>query len=210
MAGAFFCDKISREAIFPLRQISQGAIKESSRANGGGQPRNRETMMNEDTGAIVRGYKATDSNMQCRGFQFEDRFMSKTKKVTGGCVEWTGHIDANGYGRFSADGKPRWAHRVSWEIAHGKIPYGKNVLHKCDNPKCVNPDHLFLGTQKDNVLDMRNKGRGVNPPIRRKLTEKDIISIKSESTGAWGERSRLAKIYNISSRHITTILGPRR
>ena len=71
-----------------------------------------------------------------------------------GCWEWDGVIRM-GYGRFSKDGRMQTAHRVSWEIHHGPI-LGYLVLHKCDNKCCVNPEHLFLGTQRDNVRDMVN------------------------------------------------------
>lgn len=79
------------------------------------------------------------------------------------CWEWRGHRNAKGYARFSVSGRrPRQqaAHRLSWELAHGAIPERLLVLHHCDNPPCVNPVHLFLGTASDNARDMIAKGRG--------------------------------------------------
>lgn len=85
-----------------------------------------------------------------------------------GCVEWTGvTVKSNGYeghryGRFTRDGKKHLAHRVAYQRAFGGIPDGTKVLHRCDNPLCCNPQHLFLGTQRDNVRDAIGKGR-LNP-----------------------------------------------
>ena len=86
-----------------------------------------------------------------------------TKSAESDCWGWMGATDGRGYGAISGVGNaPKKAHRVSWEIHFGSIPAGMGVLHKCDNPKCSNPAHLFLGTQRDNCRDMASKGR-INP-----------------------------------------------
>jgi hypothetical protein len=88
-----------------------------------------------------------------------DRFWTKVQK-SDGCWQWTAYRDPMGYGRFRLNGEARLAHRVSWEMHNGSIsPEDLCVLHKCDNPSCVNPDHLFLGDRIANVADMVAKGR---------------------------------------------------
>lgn len=79
-----------------------------------------------------------------------------------GCWIWTGPINDKGYGRFMADGVTRYAHRLSYEVHLGGIPAGLDVLHMCDTPLCINPAHLFLGTQADNNADRDRKGRQVS------------------------------------------------
>jgi hypothetical protein len=79
-----------------------------------------------------------------------------------GCIEWTGKVDRKGYGRISIEGRQFFAHRVTWELANGPIPDGMCVCHHCDNPPCCNVAHLFLGTIRDNNLDMSAKGRNHN------------------------------------------------
>lgn len=76
-----------------------------------------------------------------------------------GCWEWQANRVGGKYGQFIRDGIPRQAHRVAWEITFGPIPEGILVCHHCDNPPCCRPDHLFLGTNKDNSQDMVGKGR---------------------------------------------------
>lgn len=94
----------------------------------------------------------------------EFRFWKYVNK-TEGCWLWTGG-KMSGYGTMKVSGKQRSAHRISWEIHNGAIPNGLWVLHKCDVHACVRPEHLFLGTPRDNSRDMAAKGRGVGQPVQ--------------------------------------------
>lgn len=115
------------------------------------------------------------------------RFWNRVVKLDGGCCEWTGAKIPDGYGSLQVCYKHTLAHRFSYEITIGPIPKGLYVLHKCDNPACVNPDHLFIGTQKDNVQDCISKGRFTRSDRRgekcptSKLTEKDVIYIRQSN-----------------------------
>lgn len=91
-----------------------------------------------------------------------DRFWSFVRKGDG-CWEWQGHINAFGYGEIYVNRKHVRAHRLSWEINNGPVPGGLYVCHLCDNPKCVRPDHLFVGTHRDNMQDGKSKGRVYQP-----------------------------------------------
>lgn len=86
------------------------------------------------------------------------RFMKYVEK-TAECWIWKGHKNKDGYGNFSIRRKTSASHRYSWIFHKGEITKGMNVLHSCDNRYCVNPEHLFLGTQRDNMEDMIRKGR---------------------------------------------------
>lgn len=83
-----------------------------------------------------------------------------------GCWLWTGGANDMGYGSLGIGGKKLYAHRASYEWFHGAIPKGMEVCHKCDVPLCVNPDHLFLGTHKENMSDSARKGRAKQPRFR--------------------------------------------
>ena len=131
------------------------------------------------------------------------------------CWEWTASINNWGYGHFRRNNKTDKAHRVSYELFKGPIPKGLCVCHTCDNPKCVNPDHLWLGTFGDNNRDRSSKGRSnaghhKNHPkgenhISSKLTEQDVKEIRM--WGSLGHSTRkLAKVYNIHHSGIGNIL----
>lgn len=113
-----------------------------------------------------------------------DRFWSKVDK-SDGCWIWKAAAlkpPSIGYGVFWYQKRLQGAHRVSWQLSNGPIPRGMFVLHKCDNPVCVNPDHLFLGTQADNMADRKTKGRfgGLQVP-QAKLNEQSVRIIRASN-----------------------------
>lgn len=127
----------------------------------------------------------------------EERFWSKVDKTTS-CWEWIG-CKVRGYGQFGFEGKVQYAHRVSWKLLNGD-PLDLKVLHKCDNPSCVNPNHLFLGTQKENIDDMLSKNRQVKgeqkPDV--KLTKKQVLEIRHSKLS----QRKLSKLYNVCPSHV--------
>lgn len=119
----------------------------------------------------------------------EERFMNKVSpEPNSGCWLWTAQVDKDGYGVFRTVPTSTQAHRMSYKIFVGDIPDGMFVLHRCDMPGCVNPDHLWVGTHKDNMKDMKDKGRRWVTYGERnkmaKLTDHDVFAIiKDNRTG---------------------------
>ena len=125
-----------------------------------------------------------------------------------GCWVWTGATLRGGYGQFQESGRTRQAHRGSWEAAFGPIPEGMLVCHKCDNPPCVNPEHLFLGTPADNMLDRDSKGRQRTPKGSNngsaKLSEHDVSIVKT-LLGLGVQGKLLATLYGVTKSTISLI-----
>ncbi len=135
----------------------------------------------------------------------EQRFWEKVSKSDDGCWLWTGSHSDFGHGTINAGRSVKMlrAHRVSWELHHGAVPDGLCVLHRCDVPGCVRPEHLFLGTKRDNTADMWAKGRHVAPPLKRgedgartKLSAQHVLEIRAarglESNAALARRYGVA------------------
>lgn len=145
----------------------------------------------------------------------ENRFWNKVDKTSvDRCWAWKGATNKGGYGRVTVPatlGKyiSLTAHRVSWEIHNGSIPQGLCVLHRCDNPPCVNPEHLFVGTRKDNAIDMFKKGRRYTPrgECLSKLTEIQVKEIRQRFSGAERPAKRaLAREYGVDHSTIRSLL----
>jgi hypothetical protein len=122
-----------------------------------------------------------------------------------GCLIWLGYTE-NGYGRITIDGRNVLAHRASYEAVYGLIPSGKCALHKCDIPSCVNPDHIFLGTQTENNADRDAKNRGSvfhgSAHPNAKLTEDDVRMIRASNASQYD----LATMYGVHQSHISDIV----
>lgn len=149
---------------------------------------------------------------------FEKRFWANVVKgteifspfVSTPCWEWNGQKDKHGYGQMCKEGKTVRTHRISFELHKGKIPVDHGVLHHCDNPPCVNPDHLFVGTQLDNMRDRNLKGRTAvfrgSDHKNAKITEPIVLEMrKLYSDGVYSQR-QIGEIYGVSQAHVSDIV----
>lgn len=130
----------------------------------------------------------------------------------GPCWQWTaGVMKSGGYGQFNINHKMWRTHRLSHILKHGPIADGMNVLHKCDNPRCVRPDHLFLGSYKDNMDDMTKKGRarhlsGNESPVAH-LTEATVFQLKvAWATGSF-RKAELARMFDTDRSAVGKIIA---
>lgn len=121
-------------------------------------------------------------------------FWDRVGKQEAGCWLWTGALDPAGYGRLHN----KLAHRLAWADVNGPIPAGLFVCHHCDNPPCVRPDHLFLGTAADNAADRDAKGRG-RTGRRSKLTPALVAQLRARYSGRRGQISQFAREYGVTS-----------
>ena len=139
------------------------------------------------------------------------RFWTRVDAGEGdGCWEWTGGKVHTGYGRFYADGYADYAHRIAWKLTRGEIPEGMCICHRCDNPGCVTPDHLFLGTPADNAADRDAKGQGRNMVGEQnpgaKLTEADVLEIRRLWAETDLDQREIAEMFGISPTQAARII----
>jgi hypothetical protein len=142
------------------------------------------------------------------GMTIEEKFHHYTDK-SGDCWLWTAATYGNRYGAFYDGNRTLGAHRYSYRLHKGPIPDGMLVCHSCDNPRCVNPDHLFLGTPKDNMADKERKGRGNYPRgsthHRAKLSDADVAEIR-RLAGSMTQRA-IAQKFAVTPSHISRLLS---
>lgn len=142
-----------------------------------------------------------------------ERFHEKWEVKENGCWEWTASTAGKGYGQMKVPGerKQEYAHRISYMMHYGEIPEGMNVCHSCDNPKCVKPSHLFLGTVKDNLQDMKNKDRHLKGErnAKSKLTEEQVRHIHRLHDEGMSQ-GKIGKSFGVASGTIFKIIHGQR
>lgn len=159
-----------------------------------------------------RGYVAGQPQRYVRGHRRRSPLDPAARlfarlRAEGECLVFTGALDGGGYGRLAMGGRWVGAHRLAWELQRGPIPAPLFVLHHCDNPSCCNVEHLFLGTQRDNMRDMAAKGRASSQRNshkyageangRSKLTEEDVAHIRA-TPRAYGSGVALQRAFGVS------------
>jgi len=143
-----------------------------------------------------------------RNTPFHDRLVA----TEAGCLEWQGYRETFGYGQIRINGKLYKAHRYAFELAYGPIPEGLVICHRCDNPPCCNPEHLFLGTHADNIADRCAKGRTRTghlygeESVSAILTAADVISIRTQYAAGGVTQTGLASEYGVTQSAIWLIV----
>lgn len=149
--------------------------------------------------------------MEATGVNRQAKFWSRVHLQAEGCWLWDKTHSAKQYPKFRWDGKLQSVHRISWQIEHGPIPKGIDVLHHCDNRACTRPDHLFLGTDSENMRDMVSKGRqnylyGEFHP-NSVLNEDQVLEIRRlYATGRYTQEE-LAKQFGVYRKTISKVVN---
>lgn len=137
------------------------------------------------------------------------KLFSRCTVTEKGCWEWNGTRFPTGYACIGRNG---YGHRISWETTHEPIAPGRSICHTCDNPPCINPSHLFIGTQGDNIRDAVRKGRLARGSInsQAKLTEPQIEKIRSLYAAGNTTHAAIAIQFGLSRQHVGDIVNRRR
>ncbi len=141
-----------------------------------------------------------------RAIPVADKIRNNTKLTASGCLVWTG-FKQNGYGCISIHNHGYYAHRIVWKMAHGAIPNGLHVCHHCDNPSCINIDHLFLGTPADNHHDCMSKNRQAKGEMvpSAKLTSQTVVEARKRFSD--GENfTSIAKSLGVTREAISRVI----
>lgn len=160
---------------------------------------------------LVRKQGIKLSNKLFKKTPLSERFWEKVEK-TDGCWNWTGAKHKAGYGKIGNPDGHKLAHRVSWTMAYGEIPNGFFICHKCDNPSCVKPSHLFLGTPQDNVDDMFRKKRNSHGEKhhKSKLTKENVEKIRKLYKQGKYYQYELANMLGVCQAQINRIINEKR
>lgn len=142
------------------------------------------------------------------------RFWRNVQRISrgprAGCWLWTGSRHPFGHGRFLSEARGGgYAHRIAWRLLRGEIPAGKQVNHHCDEPSCVNPDHLYIGTQRDNLRDARTRGRMPKAHAGLKMTAAQVVECRMLRQAGWA-MSPLAHRYSVSKALVSMICSGHR
>lgn len=164
----------------------------------------------EEAKILRQAVRSKRSMRSKNGTSVTSRFFSKLIFGSGDCWFWAGHVDALGYGRFLALGENK-AHRVAYKLFHGEIPEGMRVLHECDTRCCVNPSHLFLGSQADNIKDMFSKGRNRNADVRGERNpmakaSREIVDKIRSMVDSGAKQIEAAKAFGLSPMTVSRIV----
>lgn len=138
-----------------------------------------------------------------------DRLARNSQRMPNGCIVWTGAKDKDGYGKFNKKGWPGRAHRAAYAVTHGPIPQGAMVRHTCDNPPCINPDHLRIGNALDNATDrvQRDRFDKTNPRYNRvRLSMEAAQEIRAKYRAGARQRD-LAQQYGVGRDQISRVVN---
>lgn len=139
-------------------------------------------------------------------------FATRCDASENGCLVWRGAKNSSGYGVFRKKGKNFYAHRAAWECRNGAIPEGRVVCHCCDNPACCNPEHMFIGSQRENLSDMVQKGRSAKGVghSQAKLTDEQVVKIRERFAAGGATHAEVARDFGISREAVGQIVRRQR